>query len=590
MDISLAGFERIVKDVSIFDSGYGFLISRKGQVISSPIPLMKNGNILDLAISGHGVRTRQAILGMLAGDTGFASMDGLSAQTQPSYLSYAPVGQTGWSFGIIFLEKELYSDMFTFLKVMAWMWGISIFILLFTTIWITRRLTRPIVRLVAATRKIGQGDFNAQLPVRKSRDEIAQLTNAFSVMQDELRTYIQHLEETTSAKEKIESELKVAQEIQMGMLPRGFETPENWEIFATLDPAKAVGGDLYDFFYLDDKHLCLAIGDVAGKGVPASLFMMVTRTLLRAKASNGQPLDKLMKSLNEELCKDNPNQMFVTFFVGIVDLDTGVMEFCNAGHNYPYIIAKNGTVQQLKIRTGLPLGIFPESEYETSSYKFRPFEIIVLTTDGITDALNKSNDFFGEANLAAYLTSVAQKDTKSITELLIAEVKRFSNGAEQADDITILVLQYKDLTRKNHDHMNIDHLTLVNQVTELDKIVVKLEELAQSWKIPPRAIMEINLALEELFTNVVFYAYSDRKVHIIEVEFILVDNGCIQLRFEDDGAPFNLLEKFAQENIDMGIEERQIGGLGIHLVRQLMSSVEYQREGEHNIVILTKKF
>jgi sigma-B regulation protein RsbU (phosphoserine phosphatase) len=590
MDISLVGFDRIVKQVSIFDSGYGFLISKKGYIISSPVPQMHNRNVLELAVSGKGSRTKNAMLGMMNGDTGFVSMDGLSSKNNPSYLSYAPVGNTGWSFGIIFLEKELFSDMFTFLKVMAWMWGISIAILLITTVWITRKLTRPIVRLVTAAKKIGQGDFDAPLPVRKSKDEVAQLTTAFGVMQEELRNYIRNLEETTTAKEKIESELKVAQEIQLGMLPRGFKTPENWELFATLDPAKAVGGDLYDFFYLDDQHLCVAIGDVAGKGVPASLFMMVTRTLLRAKATSGQNLASLMTSINEELCKENPNQMFVTFFVGIVDLNSGIMEFCNAGHNYPYIISKCGSVNQLKIRTGLPLGIFADTKYEVSNYRFRPFEIMVMTTDGITDALNNSNDFFGEANLAAFLSTLAQRDTRSITELLIAEVKRFSTGTEQADDITILSLQYKDSSKTNSDYMNRDHLTLINKVDELERIVTKLETLAETWKIPARAVMEINLALEELFTNVVFYAYSDKKIHTIEVDFFLAEPSVVQLRFEDDGEPFNLLEKYASDTTDLPVEERPIGGLGIHLVRQLMTKVEYQRVGEHNVVILTKNF
>lgn len=448
MDVSLAGFNKIVKGVSLFETGYGFLLSGSGQIIASPFPEMNNKNILDLAVAGKGKETQSAIREMLSGEEGFSGMDGLHTKNAASYISYAPVGSTGWSFGIIFLQKELFADMFTFLKIMSWMWGVSIFILLITTILITRRLTRPIVRLVQAAKKIGQGDFDATLPVRKSKDEVAQLTQAFAVMQDELRNYIHDLEVTTVAKEKIESELKVAQSIQMGMLPQGFHTPDNWEIFGTLDPAKAVGGDLYDFFYLDSRHLCLAIGDVAGKGVPASLFMMVTRTLLRAKAMIGQTLDILMTSINRELCRDNPNQMFVTFFVAIVDLDTGNMEFCNAGHNYPYIIRNQGDVHQLKVNNGLPLGIFEDTPYTVGHYHFTPHEIFVATTDGITDALNQTNDFFGEANLSAFLTQQSAQGSRELTELLIAEVKRFSSGAEQADDITILTLQYKEAAPK----------------------------------------------------------------------------------------------------------------------------------------------
>ena len=448
MDISLSTFAKIVQRVNIFKTGYGFLVSSQGKIIASPKLKWNNQNILDIARRGKGVETQHAIRGMLAGKSDFEAMDGLEAQKFPSYLSYAPVVKTGWSFGIVFPKDELMDTLYKYLKVMGWMFGISIFILLLTTVFITRRMTRPIVRLVEATKKIGQGDFNAPLPIRKSKDEVAQLTKAFAVMQDELRTYIKHLEETTTAKEKIESELNVAHKIQMGMLPRGFKTPDNWELFATLDSAKAVGGDLYDYFYLDERHLCIAIGDVAGKGIPASLFMMVTRTLLRAKATARLPLNQLMTSLNDELCKDNPNEMFVTFFIGIVDLDTGVMEFCNAGHNYPFILHHEGQLHQLKVRNGLPLGIFEHTAYTTSTYAFNPKEILVITTDGITDAVNMSDAFFGETQLTSTLAALTNQDAKAITELLIAEVKRFSRGMEQADDITILALQYKNSIRQ----------------------------------------------------------------------------------------------------------------------------------------------
>ncbi|MCX6276494.1 MAG: SpoIIE family protein phosphatase [Bacteroidetes bacterium] len=590
MDVSLSGFAHIVNSINIFKTGYGFLVSRQGKIITSPKTVMNNLNIIDLAIAGRGIKTQIAIRQMLKGKSEIKDMDGIESKKNPSFLSFAPVSNTGWSFGIVFPKEELFDDLYTFLKFMSWMFGISILVLLVTTIFITRRMTRPIVRLVETTHKIGQGDFNAKLPIRKSRDEVAQLTRAFGVMQDELRSYIHNLEETTTAKEKIESELQVAHNIQMGMLPRGFKTPENWDLFATLDPAKAVGGDLYDFFYLDDDHLCIAIGDVAGKGVPASLFMMVTRTLLRAKATAKLPLNQLMSSLNDELCKENPNEMFVTFFAGIVDLTSGVMEFCNAGHNYPYILHENGKLDQLKIRNGLPLGIFANSTYTTTTYSFNPCEILVMTTDGITDALNMANNFFGEAHLASFLTSLAKKDTKSLTELLIAEVKRFSTGTEQADDITILALQYKDLLRKTNQPMQTYHLTLLNQVTELESLEAKIEELAELWQIPAKVVMEINLVLEELFTNMVFYGYNDHEPHLIKIEFHFIDEHQIQLRLEDDGKPFNLLEKNTGNVIDQPLSERQIGGLGIHFVKEMMNKIEYQRLGNNNIILLTKIF
>ncbi len=591
MDVSLSGFAKIIKEAKISDTGYGVLVSREGKIIVSPqLPKLNNINIVNLSRALGGKETQGAIRDMMAGKEGFSAMDGLESRKRPSFLSYAPVSSTGWSFGLVFPKEELYDDMYTFLKVMSWMFGISIVVLLITTILITRRMTRPIVRLVEATLKIGQGDFNAKLPVRKSRDEIAQLTSAFSVMQDHLRSYVLNLQKTTIAKEKIESELNVAHTIQMGMLPRGFNTPSNWELYATLDPAKAVGGDLYDFFYLDPDHLCIAIGDVAGKGVPASLFMMVTRTLMRAKAIAGIPINEVMQSINHELCQDNPNQMFVTFFAGIVNLKTGEMEFCNAGHNYPYIISPGGDIRQIKARGGLPLGVFETMNYTAETFCFKPREILVLTTDGITDALNVANDFFGEAKLSSSLAAMANKNTKGLTDSLIIELKRFSLGTEQADDITILALQYKNLSETNDKPMETVQLTLKNQLSELDKIAISLEELSEKWTIPAKIVMEINLVLEELFTNMVFYAYDDKEEHPIILEYLLIDANQLQIRLQDDGKPFNLLEKKVDDVFDKPLEERKIGGLGIHFVREMMNNVDYHREDDKNIVILTKNF
>lgn len=591
MDVSLAGFAKIIKEVKVSDTGYGILLSKQGKIIVSPIPQLMDKNILDIARQGKGSETMWAIRDMLKGNSGFSNMDGLEAKKRrPSYLSYAPVASTGWSFGIIFPEDELYDDMYSFIKVMSWIFGISIAILLLTTVLITRRMTRPIVRLVEATRKIGHGEFDTRLPMRKSKDEVAQLTRAFAEMRDELRTYIINLEETTTAKEKIESELNVAHTIQMDMLPRGFLTPDNWDLYAILNPAKAVGGDLYDFFYLDPDHLCLAVGDVAGKGVPAALFMMVTRTLLRAKALAGIPINLVMESINRELCQDNPNQMFVTFFAAIVDLKNGTMEYCNAGHNFPMVMEASTSVKKLKERHGFPLGVSENGRYKAGFYTFGDGEVMVLTTDGVTDALNTQEEFFNEKRFQETLIRLAGKCARELTTGLSEEISKFSKGAEQADDITILALQYQVTTDKNRDAMNYEILSLKNQLTELDQIVLKIEEISERWNIPPKVTMELNLVIEELFTNVVFYAWDDQSEHKIILELILTDPATVQVRLTDDGKPFNLLEKEVDDVSGKSLEERKIGGLGIHFVREMMSEVLYQRVDNKNIVILTRKF
>ncbi len=590
MDISLGAFEKIVKAVKVYKTGYGFLVSQKGKIINYPDPKFKDKSIIEIARTGHGERSMNAVNNMLAGKTGFTVTDGLNSKGTPSFLSYAPVASTGWSFGVIFPANELLSDLIKFLKQLMVIFAISVFTLFVITIFITRKFTRPIIRLVDATRRIGQGDFNAKLPKPRSKDEIAQLTNAFASMQVELVSFVDNLQEATVAKEKIESELNVAHTIQMGMLPKGFVTREDWDLYAVLEPAKAVGGDLYDFFFLDHDHLCIAIADVAGKGVPASLFMMVTRTLLRAKAVAGLPLTDVIAGINKELCQDNPHQMFVTFFAGIIDLRNGVMEFCNCGHNHPYYMTADGKLSSLKFLSGLPLGIFDTVMYKSSEFIFHPGELLLLNTDGVPDALAGNNEFFTDARLMKTLSSLTGMTAKETTQKLIRTVQDFAYGMEQADDITILALKYNGNNGVKPTVMQNVRLKLDNQLSELDKLVLTLEELAENWNLPAKVVMEINLALEELFTNIVFYAYDNPGDHVITVDFQLNPDRCIQIVITDDGKPFNLLEKTADEYLAKPIEERKIGGLGIHFVREMMNAVDYKRSENKNVVTLTKNF
>ncbi len=443
MDISLASFEKIVKSIKVYKTGYGFLVSRMGKIIASPLPKLANKNILDIAHSSKGKRTEEAITGMLKGKSDFVSMDGLESKRHASYLSYAPLSSTGWSFGVIFPEAELTDELIQFLKQMMRIFGYSILALLLATILITRKLTNPIIRLLEATRKIGQGDFNEKIPLKKSRNEIAQLSNSFSVMQDELRSYILNLQQTTIAKEKIESELNIAHVIQMGMLPVSFPDRPDMDLFALLESAKAVGGDLYDFFFLDQDHLVIAIGDVSGKGVPAAMFMTIVRTLFRSNISLDIPIHDAVHQINIDLCRDNPNQMFVTFWAGIINLKSGEIRFCNAGHNNPLIIREKGEAETVQQVHGIPLGINGTSMFTTQRLNLSRGETLFLYTDGVTEAMNTMEAFFGEKKLIQTLAYPGRLDARGIGDHLMQKIKSFAAGAEQADDITILVLTYK---------------------------------------------------------------------------------------------------------------------------------------------------
>ncbi len=251
--------------------------------------------------------------------------------------------------------------------------------------------------------------------------------------------------EMQKQKELIESELTVAREIQMSIIPKIFppfpERPE-FDLFAVLEPAKEVGGDLYDYFLLDDDHLCFTIGDVSGKGVPASLFMAVTKTLIKAKADIRLEPDEILYAVNNDLCADNDSGMFVTEFLGILTISSGEIVYSNGGHNLPYILRKEGTIKMLPRMAGMALGVMEEIPYSQARVKLNPGDSLVMYTDGVTEAMNDSGELFGEERLERNLAGITGYTAREEVEVILRYTRDFVQEASQSDDITILVLQF----------------------------------------------------------------------------------------------------------------------------------------------------
>jgi sigma-B regulation protein RsbU (phosphoserine phosphatase) len=263
-------------------------------------------------------------------------------------------------------------------------------------------------------------------------------------MERTLQQYLKNLQETTAAKERIESELKIAHDIQMSMVPKifpPFPHRREFDVHAILVPAKEVGGDFYDFFFIDEDHLCFAIGDVSGKGVPASLFMAVTITLLKASTSRGSSPDEILSRLNEEICRDNSSCMFVTLFTAILDIRTGRVEYSNGGHNLPYLLS-DGQIQPLDNTGGMVLGAMEGVKYARNGMVLQPGDKLLLYTDGVTEAMDERENLFSERRLEEFLASVDNASPDDLTSGLVSEVRRFAAGAAQSDDITILALRY----------------------------------------------------------------------------------------------------------------------------------------------------
>lgn len=313
------------------------------------------------------------------------------------------------------------------------------------------KISSPLVHLTETARSLARHDFSSgshfdgekDLQKISSRDEIGDLADAFRTLITELHRSIEVLKETTAVKERIESELNIATDIQASLLPRTFppfpDHPE-FDIYASMVPAKEVAGDFYDFFFIDDTNLCFLVADVSDKGIPAALYMMVAKTLLKTEGQRLREPDKTLFSVNNILASDNESCMFTTVFYAILDITTGEVRFANAGHNPPLIIDSQG-VRYLTVKPGLMLGPIAETVYETDRILLKPGDALFLYTDGVTEARSQKDELYGELRLQKALQLAPKDNLSEMIHFISAELTRHAKGAPQSDDISMLVIK-----------------------------------------------------------------------------------------------------------------------------------------------------
>jgi phosphoserine phosphatase RsbU/P len=362
-------------------------------------------------------------------------------------LHYAPVPSSGWSIGVIFPKNELTEDIIQLSKTVIFLGIAGILLLLIAVILNTSSITKQLRSLSQAAERIGTGNLDIELPSVQSGDEVGKLTAAFNYMKTSLGEYIAQLKETTAAKERIESELKIAHDIQMNLLPKTFppfpDRPEI-DIDAAIKPAREVGGDFYDFFLIDRDHLCFVIADVSDKGIPAALFMVITKTLLKAVAALGMNPGEILNAVNRELCKGNDATMFVTIFCSILNIRTGEIHCANAGHNPPLIVRTTGDVAFITARGDIVAGVLEDVRYQTERLFLQPGDFLFLYTDGVTEAVNEAHELFSEERLHKSLTAMSSRPVRDIIPGIVQEIERFSMGMQQqTDDITMMIVQYR---------------------------------------------------------------------------------------------------------------------------------------------------
>lgn len=387
-------------------------------------------------------------------------------------------------------------------------------------------------------------------------------------------------EETEQVKlnQKIAGDLEVARDIQNSVLPLASLEGSRGNIYALMDPAKEIGGDFYDYFFIDNNHMGFVIADVSGKGIPGALFMMKAETLIKSLTMTLKTdTAKILEKSNAVLCMNNNANMFVTCWLGILNMSNGQLEYTNAGHTEPLLVSGK-SVKLLKGNHGLVLGALDNAKYKQDTINLNAGDKVILYTDGVTEAHNPQDELYGEKRLIEFTKRTIDDKSKNYIHNLREELKKFADGNEQFDDITMLVCEY------SKGALLMESRIFKADVKELDNLFEYSSTLLEVLDFSKRDIIMINTALEEVFVNVAKYAYEGSG----EVEVSLSnDKNKVTFVFRDSGKPFNPLTK-EDPNINASSEEREVGGLGIYMVKNIMDNTHYEYKDGHNVLTLVK--
>ena len=447
-------------------------------------------------------------------------------------------------------------------------------------------VVNPLMLIIDETSHFAEhhGELTGLLKKIKNKDELGLLAKSVEKMSVDMNRYISDLTHATVEKERLGAELNVATKIQAEMLPRVFPPYKNHpeiELFASMSPAKEVGGDFYDFFMVDDDHFAVVVADVSGKGVPAALFMVIAKTLLKDAALLFKTPAEIFEHVNNTLCEGNESGLFVTCWMGILEISTGKLTFANAGHTMP-VICKDGEVDYLRTKPNLMLAAMEGIPYKNHDIIIKPGDKLFVYTDGVTEAADKNNNLYGDKNLLAALQRAEAKSLtpKELLKFINDDVEKFVDGADQFDDITMLGMIFKSQKREN----NMKEL----RITADDKNMERVNDFIHSCLPPdctPIVMNKIDLAVEEIFVNIAHYAYNP-EVGEAWISANFKDN-VLTVVFKDNGKEFNPIAK-KDPDITLSAEERNIGGLGIFLTKKFMDSVDYEYKNGQNILTITK--
>ena len=533
-DISLDWFTDLVGSVPEYPGAFSALVSRTGKLMVCPAPalVMKKTAQEVAADMADSTAVRDIVLAMLAGERGSRQV---LYKGEKEYVFYAPINRANWSMAIVIPHKEIYGDV------------------------------QRVGLLVILLQVLGLLVMSYIL---------------YTAMKNQMR-----FRDVSEKKNRMDSELRVARDIQMSMIPTSFLSVsgrEELDISGMVVPAKEVGGDLYDFYDRDGK-LYFCIGDVSGKGVPAALVMSVTRSLFRSVSAHEKSPQRIVSAMNESMADMNENDMFVTCFLGILDLSTGHLRYCNAGHNAPVRVG-SGKAAFLDVIPNLPLGVMPGMKFQEQETDLAGGEGLFLYTDGLTEAENADHALFGDARLLENAVRLGGGKADDFVKAMAAAVKSHIRGCNPSDDLTMLYVRF---TNPSPAAGADRHLVLHNDIDEIPRLQAFMQSIAEETGLGHALAMSLNLALEEAVSNVMLYAYPPETDGLVYVSAHIGEDR-LDFRISDNGIPFDPTVA-ADPDVAADVKDRPIGGLGIFLVKHIMDQVSYCRENGKNILSMTKK-
>ena len=478
--------------------------------------------------------------------------------------------------------------------------GIGVALLLLTALIATilawrmkKTVVEPINSIAAAAQSYVEDRRNgvetdghfAKLDIRTG-DEVENLQQVMNSMEQDLTEIENTLTTVTAENQRIGTELDLARRVQADMVPNIFPPfPERTDmnIYASMDPAKEVGGDFYDFFLLDRDHLGLVIADVSGKGVPAALFMMISKILVQNYSMMGGSPKEVLERVNQQICQNNREEMFITVWLGILDLKNGHMTCANAGHEYPILMQPDFGFEIIKDRHGLVIGGLESARYTNYELKMKKGAKLFVYTDGVPEATNESGKLFGMDRLLEVLNEAKGEKPQQILQAVRNKVDGFVGTAPQFDDLTMLCLEYL-----GPRHL-VKEMTKPARIENIPVITAFINEELEAMDCPMKVQMQIELAIDELFSNIAYYAYAGGKGEAtVRFEQLEEEHG-VMLTFIDSGIAYNPLEA-PEPDVTLPAEERQTGGLGIFMVRKTMDEVSYEHVDGRNILRIKKLF